>query len=87
MNIIRDKINKIQNANVQEKYEQNLKQFEDRIKLLGVGSSNLILFLGAGVSRNYGIKMWQELGAELVKKLEEKSLRRFLKSKDLKYKI
>lgn len=87
MDIIRDKINKIQDIKVREIYEKNLKKFEDRIKLLGVGSSNLILFLGSGVSYNYGIKMWEALATELVEKIEEAELKNFLELKDLKYKI
>ncbi|MGL5592369.1 MAG: hypothetical protein ACRDDH_00315, partial [Cetobacterium sp.] len=87
MDIIRDKINKIQDVKIREIYEKNLKKFEDRIKLLGVGSSNLILFLGSGVSYNYGIKMWEALATELVEKIEETELKDFLELKDLKYKI
>lgn len=87
VDIIRDKINRIQDVEVRERYEENLKKFEERIKLLGVGSNNLILFLGAGVSCNYGIKMWKKLAEELVKKIEETKLKTFLESKDLKYKI
>ncbi|MGL5932097.1 MAG: SIR2 family protein [Cetobacterium sp.] len=80
---IKSSVDNIRDKDLKKEYLKNYNEFLKDLNFLGSDQKkiNLILFLGAGISINYEVKMWKEFAKELILKIKDEEIKEFLKCK------